>query len=192
MKTTIIGGVFFLIPLAVIAILLQKVFELSMLVAAPLDKLIPIERVAGVALANLLAIILILVVCFLAGLIARDGLASKQVKRLDEAMIDIVPGYAVIKGRLAGVAGEDAEQSLFKAVLVHFDDYDQIAFEVEESEGKCTIFLPEAPNARSGSTVIVDAERVTYLTDTPRKAAKLMRSLGRGSLQVADKHANTV
>lgn len=186
MKTTIIGGVFFLVPLAVIAILLQKVFELSMMVAAPLDKLFPLERIGGVAIANLLAILLILVVCFLAGLVARGGLASKQVKRLDEAMIDIVPGYAVIKSMLAGVAGDGTQHALLKAVLVRFDDYDQIAFEVEVSEDKCTIFLPDAPSARSGSTLILDADRVTYLKVTPHKVAKLMRSLGRGSLQVAD------
>ena len=68
MKTTILGGALFLVPLAFVAIVLGKAFEVSMLLAAPLDGLIPLERVAGIALANIIAIVLILAICFAAGL----------------------------------------------------------------------------------------------------------------------------
>lgn len=187
MKTTILGGIIFLVPLAFLAIILQKVFELSMVVAAPLNRFIPVEHFAGIAFANLLAILLILFVCFLAGLVARRGMFSRRLKQLDNALFDAVPGYAVVKGMASGIGGDESGNSLFQPVLVRFDDFEQIAFEVEQSDDKSTIFLPGSPSAASGSTVIVESDRITPLNLPPHKAVSLLRAMGRGSLSVTQR-----
>lgn len=184
MKTTILGGILFLIPLAVVSIVLGKAFQLSMLVAQPLDTIIPIESVAGVAFVNILAIILILMICFLAGVIARSGLLSSQVGKLDEFLINVMPGYAVAKGMLGSVAHDEDIARVLKPVLVRFDDYQQIAFELERNESNATLFLPGSPSAWSGTTVIVDLERVQMLNLATHQAVKLLRVLGRGSLDL--------
>ena len=49
-KTTIIGGLIFLIPIVVLSVILGKALKIMMVVAEPLDKLIPIESIGGVAL----------------------------------------------------------------------------------------------------------------------------------------------
>lgn len=54
-KTTIIGGLLFLVPVGVLIIVLAKVVDLMLLVAEPLADLIPLDSVAGVALANIMA-----------------------------------------------------------------------------------------------------------------------------------------
>ncbi|AXI45759.1 hypothetical protein C1J03_06760 [Sulfitobacter sp. SK012] len=190
MKRTILIGVLFLVPLAFVAIILQKVFEISMVVAAPLDALIPFERIAGIAFANILAIFLILLVCYLAGLIAHKGWFSKRLNKLDNILIDTLPGYAAIKGMISGVAGDEGQDALMKPVLVRFDDYEQIAFEVEHLGDKSVIFLPGSPSAGSGATVIVESHRVSPLDLPPHKAVSLLRVLGRGSLKVTQKQAD--
>ncbi len=70
MKTTILGGLLFLVPLAFLAIVLGKAFQVSMLLVDPIDAVIPIETLAGIAFIDGMAIALILVVCFLAGFAA--------------------------------------------------------------------------------------------------------------------------
>lgn len=70
MKTTILGGLLFLVPLAFLAIVLGKAFQVSMLLVDPIDAVIPIETLEGIAFIDGMAIALILVVCFLAGLAA--------------------------------------------------------------------------------------------------------------------------
>jgi uncharacterized membrane protein len=180
-KTTILGGVLFLVPLAFIAIVLGKAFEVSKVVARPLDGLIPLEHVGGVALANIIAIILILVVCFAAGLAARAEFFSKRVGRLDNILIDLMPGYAVAKGVVGGVAGTDDAASVLIPVLVRFDDYDQIAFEVERMADRSVVFLPGSPSAWSGASIIVDVARVTKLDLPPHQAVSLLRVMGRGT-----------
>jgi len=183
MKSTILGGVLFLVPLVVVAIILQKAFEISKKVAAPIDRLIPIESFAGVALANILAVILIVIVCFLAGTIARGPWFAERAKKLDNTLVLAVPGYAIIKEMIAGIADKDGGHSNVLPVLVRFDDYEQIAFQIEASEERCTIFLPDSPDGRSGASVIVDASRVTPLNLQSHQIISLMRALGRGSLK---------
>ena len=183
MKTTILGGLLFLVPVAVLAMVIGKSFQLSMALAEPVDKLIPIDTVAGIAFVNIIALILILLVCYLAGLAARIGLLSSRLERLDGLLIDFVPGYAVTKSVIGSVAQEEDVQRVLKPVTVAFDDYEQIAFEIERDETRAIVFLPGAPSAWSGSTVAVDLARVKVLNLPTHQAVKLMRVLGRGSLK---------
>lgn len=181
MKTTIMGGILFLVPVVFIALILGKAFELSMLVAGPLDNLIPEETIAGIALANIIAIVLILVVCFVAGLAAHYGPIAERVKRVEDMLIDILPGYVVAKGVVGGVTKNDKAESVLRPVLVRFDDYEQLAFEVERFDDKVVVFLPGAPSAWSGVSLVVDAERVSHVNLPPHKVVSLLRVLGRGT-----------
>jgi uncharacterized membrane protein len=186
MKTTILGGVLFLVPIAVIAVILGKVFQISMMIVEPLDRIIPIDSFAGVAFVNVLAIVLILLVCFLGGLLARYGWLAERIGKVDGLLIDLMPGYAVAKGVIGSVAKEDDITALLKAVVVRFDDYDQIAFEIERDATKAVIFLPGSPSTWTGATIVVDLDRVTEMNMPTHKTMKLMRLLGRGSLSAID------
>ncbi|WP_282128125.1 DUF502 domain-containing protein [Roseobacter litoralis] len=182
MKTTILGGILFLAPLAVIAILLGKVYQIGLLVAAPVDQLIPVTQIGGLALVNILAIIMILVVCFLAGLVARSQFMRMRVSKIDDLLIDVIPTYAVFKGMLGSMSGSEDVAALMKPVVVKFDDYDQIAFETERDETQAVLFIPGSPSAWSGTTAIVTLDRVQSLDLPTHQAVKLMRVMGRGTL----------
>ncbi len=182
MKLTLIGGVLFLAPLAVLAILAAKVFEISKLVAEPLNRLIPVDRVVGLALVDVIAVVLIIAFCYVAGLLATRSALAGRMERIDGFLIDAVPGYAVFKGTISGVTGHEGAGSLMTPVMVSFDDYDQIAFRIESAGDTCVVFLPGAPSAWAGSSVIVAADRVRDLNIPVHQAVRLMRVLGRGSL----------
>jgi uncharacterized membrane protein len=184
MKTTILGGALFLVPLVFVVLILSKAFEISMLLAAPIERLIPLNRVAGVALADLLAILLIIFVCYLAGLAAHFGPIAARVKRVEDLLIDILPGYVIAKGVVGGVTKNDTAKSVLHPVMVSFDDYDQIAFEIERFDNKAVVFLPGAPSAWSGASVVVDLARVKKLDLPPHKVVSLLRVMGRGTSEV--------
>ena len=86
-------------------------------------------------------------------------------------------------GPASGAPWEDAErEKTLKTVLAKFDDYSQIAFEVERlSDGRAIVFLPGAPDAWSGSTVVVDADRITPLDLKSLEVVRLAKNLGKGS-----------
>lgn len=180
-RATLIGGALFLIPLVFIGIVLGKAYEYSMKVAGPIGRLLQIESVGGLALVELLAMVLIVVVCLCAGLLARAQFIRHRVDRLDAILIELIPGYSIAKSMVAGMDKEGGAAGALKPVLARFDDYSQIAFEVERLGDTVVIFLPGAPGAWSGSSLVVEAGRITPLDIPPHQVAGLMRVLGRGS-----------
>lgn len=180
-RTTIIGGIFFLIPFAFLMIVLTKAHEIGLMVAKPIERLMPIERVVGIALADVLAMILVLALCFLAGLLARVGMFHRRVERVDGILIELIPGYAVAKSSLHGVTGKSGTQDHLVPVLVEFDDHKMIAFEVERTSLGVMVFLPGAPSPWAGSTALIEPERIQPLDLSVTQVTRLLRVLGRGS-----------
>ena len=58
-KTTIVGGLIFLVPVIVLSIILGKAFEITKTIVGPLVTMIGVKIFAGVGLATLLAILVI-------------------------------------------------------------------------------------------------------------------------------------
>lgn len=185
MKSIILRGALFLIPIIFLFMILTKAFEISTMLARPAGKIFPLDHVAGILLVDVLAVVLIVLACLLAGLIAKRGRLFGHMSRLDDFLIDILPGYAVTKGIIGGVADEKNAVSVLRPVLVRFDDYEQMAFEVERLEDRSVIFLPGSPSAWSGSSLIVDADRVTDLNLPPHQVVSLLRVMGRGSAKLS-------
>lgn len=180
-ENTIIGGLVFMVPIIVIIMILGKAFELMLKVARPIEKLIPIESIGGIAFVNLLAMFAILVVCFVAGVIARSPLAKKFYQTIDSGLLAI-PGYAFIKAYTDSMKLGETEAKSMQPVLVRFDDNSQLGFEVERLDnGQVVIFLPGAPDPWAGTVVYFEAGRVKKLDLSASEAISNIRRLGRGS-----------
>ena len=185
-KTTIIGGLVFLVPLVIVVAIVGKALEIMLLVAKPFDKFIPADAIGGVAMANVLALLAIAISCFIAGILARSALAKRAYHALDEALLT-VPGYAFIKGFTDSMNSSEKAAKGFQPVFVQFDDNAQIGFEVERTGGKnVVVYLPGAPNPWSGSVAYFNATRVKQLDMSVAQAFQNIRQLGRGSTQYSD------
>jgi len=188
-KNTILNGMLLLVPLAVLMVILGKVFEFARVIAKPMEQFFPMDRVVGVLLTNLLAAALLIASCYVIGFGAKRGILGKGLQRLDNFFFDIIPGYAVIKGVSEGFAKADDQTPSLTPVLVSFDDYKQIAYEIERSDDLVVVFLPGSPSAWSGSSVAVSADRVSRLNLSFNQATGLIRKMGRGTLaQTSHKH----
>ena len=72
LRTTLVGGIIFLIPLVFVVAVLGKALQITKSVAVPIGNLIPIESVAGVAIVPILMTVILFLSCFLAGVAARS------------------------------------------------------------------------------------------------------------------------
>ena len=126
-KTTILGGIIFLIPFVIVVVVLGKAYQIMMHVAEPMSGWIPIDEVGGIALANILALIAIVLSCFVFGLAARSAPAKKLYRALD-ATLSSVPGYAFVKAIADSVTRREEHTNGFIPVIVRFDDSAQISF----------------------------------------------------------------
>ena len=130
LRMTIVGGVFFLAPFVVLLIIITKAFQIIRVVTVPLAERLPVESLIGLETPRILAVVLLIVVCFLTGLFAKTSLAKKLVNWLETVLLSNLPGYTYFKNlgeEAAGLAPAHGQQ----AVIVRFDDASQIGFIVE-------------------------------------------------------------
>ncbi len=179
-KTMIIGGLIFLVPFGIVLLVFGKVFGVSLRLAQPLADRIHVELVAGVALVDILAVVIILVACFVAGIAATSTKGQRVYRKLDEWLLNLVPRYAFVKSMTDSLGGQ--AESVLKPVLVRFDDLVQMAFEVERGpDDFVTVYLPGAPDPWSGSVAHVSSDRVEPLHGDFASVIKRLRNIGRGS-----------
>ena len=97
LQTTILGGAFFLMPIVVLAYLFNKAFDFARRGLKPVAKVIPDQLVSGTTMETIMAMCLIVLLCFLAGLFARTLMAQKFTSKLESAMLSKVPAYDYLK-----------------------------------------------------------------------------------------------
>ncbi len=180
-KATLVGGVVFLVPVVVLLVLLSKAVGLLRRLAQPLADHLPLDTVAGLVVADALVILLLVVACFLAGLLAHLSFASHFLKRAETGILWRVPGYGFIKALTESIDSRGGSSSGMRPVLIHFDDSAQLAFEIERlADGRCVVFVPSAPEPRGGSVSVMDPQRVEPLPISFAAAVRALRALGRG------------
>jgi len=178
--TTVIGGLVFLVPVVVITMILAQALEFMMMVAQPLAAWFPVDTIGGVALANILAAVALVLVCFIGGLIARSGVVRNVVDTLETKILMKVPGYVLIKGMFSGLS-DTANQQL-APVLVAFGDASRVGLEIERTrDGHVVVSLPRSPNPWSGEVFILPAERVRRLDLSMGWYVEYVERFGQGS-----------
>jgi uncharacterized membrane protein len=179
--TTVLGGVLFLVPFVMVVVLLGKGFMIMRTMAEKVHMFLPWDSVAGMPIVDLLAVLILISCCFIAGLVAGSGWGRALQKRIDDLLLQFVPGYAWIKGMTSNVSKEEVT-AMLKPVWIRLDDQYQVGFEVERCEdGLVAIFLPGAPDPRTGTLSYVESDRVVGLALSFSEVSRNFRRLGLGS-----------
>jgi uncharacterized membrane protein len=180
-KTTVLGGLLFLFPIVFIAAIIGKALEVTNKLSAPLAGLLSVDSIGGLAVVELLALVILVLICFLAGLAARTALAGKLAQSLETKVLGKIPAYTLLKSKAESVLRPEDIAGMCP-VLGRFDDSWQLAFEIERmAGGKVVVFLPGGPDPWSGSVCVMTEDRITPLDLTVKSAADIMKRLGKGS-----------
>ena len=180
-RTTIVGGILFLAPFAIILIVLSKVFQLAVKVVVPVAELLPFHSLIGLRTPWILATLLLLAVCFGAGALAKTAAARRLVNWLETAVLSNLPGYSFLKGVGEEFAGNEPSDR-YESILLRQDDGCLLGFLVERlGNGQSVVFLPGAPKPWDGDVMIVEDERVTVLTSSSKAVVKCLQQLGAGA-----------
>ncbi len=186
LKTTIVGGVLFLAPFAVVLFVLGKVFAWAVKVVMPLAEALPFHSLIGLRTPWIIATLLLLLVCFAAGLLARTAAARRTVNWLETAVLSNLPGYSFMKGVGEEFAGSEPSES-YESVMVQLDDGCLLGFLVERLDnGYTVVFLPGAPKPWDGDVMIVEDRRVVPLTRSTKAVVNCLRRLGAGAGELVE------
>lgn len=186
LRATLRGGILFLMPLVVLAVVLNKAIAFVTSVIRPLADRIPDSLGLGSAKVAVLAGVFILVVCFLAGLLSRTAIARRQVKMLEESILSYLPGYEFLKQEGASVLGEDAAK-VQDVVLVRIGNSFRIGLRTEDiGDNWHSIFVPNSPNPHGGGVFIVEKSHVFSCNTPLASALQALRRSGAGADWAAD------
>ncbi len=176
-KTTILGGVLVILPLWLSALLLAKALAGVFALLAPVTAQLPPD----LHLRRVVAILIVVAACFVAGLVIRTGPGLRAKSVLDRYLLERIPGYTLLRGLAGRITGQE-ESETFAAALVEIEEALVPAFIVEEHpDGRYTVFVPSVPTPAAGTVYILDRARV-HLVDVPfAKAVSVISKWGAGS-----------
>jgi uncharacterized membrane protein len=178
-RTTLVGGLVFLAPLIVLVILAAKAGKFLQRLAAPLLRVLPVGTIAGHLVLDVIVILCLVLACFLGGLVAHFSLANRFIAKAEANVLWRIPGYGIIKGLTSSLDPRAMPELL--PVVVHFDDYSQVAFEVDRTpDGRRVIYLPSAPEPRTGSVIVMDPQQVEPLPSSFMATVAAIRAVGHG------------
>jgi uncharacterized membrane protein len=173
----LIGGALVVLPIYLAVLLLLKGMQAVVGLVRPVAKLLPEWLPAE----NILALLLVLVVCFVVGLAVRTRAGRKISSRLEMSVLGKIPGYTTIRGLTQRLAGE-ANENVWKPALVEIEDALVPAFIIEaHDDGRFTVFVPSVPTPFAGAVYILDAKRVHPIDVPFAQALQSMSKWGSGS-----------
>ena len=177
LKSTLLGGLVVLVPLAVLSAVVGWIVNVSIKVIVPVFDWLPDHSVGGVSLAVLAAVGTLVGVCFAAGLCAELAVIRSLRECADQLAL-FVPGYALMKHAGANLVGIE---SPLKTVLVQFEASWQLGFLMETlADGRHVVFIPGVPKALVGAFHIIAADRVQVLAMSVSAALDVLSRLGVG------------
>ena len=122
---------------------------------------------------TIIAVCLIVLLCFLAGLFARTLMAQKFTSKLESAMLSKVPAYDYLKQAGSSMMGL-GEMAEHPVVLAQLGGAWRLGVQTDIVHGGlAAVFIPNSPNTFSGSVFFVARDRVQQL-DVP--LARALRS----------------
>src|SRR5208337_2781878 len=144
-RTSLVGGILFMLPIVLMAIIIGKALAIADKIVGPLAAHLPEDSVFGLDMPRLMAIGLLVLFCFLAGVFARTKLAQKGVIWLETTVLSNLPGYEFFKNLSGNLLGHETKQT-FPTVLARIEDAWQLGFLIERLEdGQVAVFVPGTP-----------------------------------------------
>jgi uncharacterized membrane protein len=187
LKATLVGGLLFLVPLALVLLALKHIFAFVKKVLAPVLAVLPQHSVGGVALATIVAVALILLMCLLVGLFARTRYGRGLTAWFEDSLLGGLPQYRMVKGLADSLTHVEGAEGL-RPVLVSMEGGWQLAYLMEPLDnGWLVVFIPQAPTPMSGNVMYLPPERVRPLEMGMAVAMQLVRKLGLGSSKALEK-----
>ena len=181
LKTSVVGGLFVLLPLLVLYLLLAELLQLVVELATPIADLFPKGTFDKLNTPVLMALILIVGASFLFGLALRSMNLRRLGLWIEHSMLGRLPMYNAVKSLSRGLVGAKEEGVFRPAVLNSPDGSREIVYVIEDhGDGQVTILIPWAPASFAGTVKIMGSERIEMLDASLGDTSRVLSHWGVG------------
>ncbi len=177
LKTTLIGGIVVLAPLYLLVLLLLEALMGAKQLLAPVIAAIP----AAAEFPGLVALLVILVAAFVAGILVRTGPGQRAFEAIQLQVLEKVPGYRMLRNAVSGIGSDDTTGALAPA-LVEIEEALVPALIVEElPDGQFVVLVPSVPTPIAGALYILPPARVHRVNVPLRRLLQVYARWGEGT-----------
>ena len=183
--TTLLGGLTVILPITLLFIVARLVFNFFRGIVKPISTLGPLVGMENELLVDLTAIGVLLLFCFIVGLIVRTSAGSALVNFIERRFLFKLPFYKLFKQTVLQFLGQK-EIPFSKVVLV--DPFgagtQMLGFVADEhADGNFTVFVPTGPNPTNGFVFHMLPDQVKHTKMKPEDAMRTIIGVGIGSSQ---------
>jgi uncharacterized membrane protein len=171
------GLVQFLLPVTILLYIFEKVFTLIQGFIEPIKSHLPKERIFGIGMFTLITILIVLLVCYIAGVLSTNKNVKSFLAFIDDNVLVFIPGYALLKTE----ANENIKNTDNKWKVVVINDDGDLKYGIEvnkRSDGYSLLFFPEPPDAKSGEMKMVLESKFKRIDLPVSKLSKIIRNYG--------------
>jgi uncharacterized membrane protein len=190
LRTTLLGGFLIVLPIMILLIVLNWMFESLTGYIRPITNLLIETARVNEFVASFLAVFLIILVFFLVGLLIKTEIGKVSFQTFENKFLAKIFGYKIIKETVLQIFGE--EKNVFKAVaLVKLFGNETLmtAFVTDEHpDGSYTVFIPSGPAPTAGFVYHVQKEQITIVDVPVDQALRTILSLGAGSKKLIEQY----
>ncbi len=177
------GIIQFLLPIIILIFIFEKALSITQSIIQPLKSHLPEHRIFGVGMFTLISILIIVIVCYVAGLLSDRKYIKAFLNFIENNLLVFIPGYSMLKSS-ADATVENANNN-WKVVMINEDDDWSFGIEVEKHpDGYSMIFFPEPPDAKSGDMKLMQEAKFKRINFPVNKLEKIIRNYGHGSTEI--------
>jgi len=158
-KTTIIGGLVVIVPIAILAYAIGEIFLTLIEITTPLTAWMPFHPAVTALIASTAAIASTIAICFFAGLILNTLWGNAVRNWLEKTIFSRIPMYSALKGLTQRFAGIEHAGFPVIEVDLYGSECRVLGVAVEQlPDGRQAVYIPSSPVATVGQMIIVPVE----------------------------------
>jgi len=184
LKTTLLGGLFVLLPLMLLWLGLKEIGGLLEMMAAPIADLLadlfPPGAFENLTAPGVVATVLIIATSLILGLAARSAWLRSIGRRIEHSVLNKVPMYRMLKIISSSLIGSDSGE-VCPALIADGSGGGDPCYVIEKHrDGRATVLLPWSPASFAGSIKVVQQSDLEYLSCSLDEFSRSLSQIGVG------------
>ncbi|MCR4337110.1 MAG: DUF502 domain-containing protein [Candidatus Omnitrophica bacterium] len=190
-KTSLLGGVTVILPLAITLIILRWIFNFVTGLLDPFTGLIVARADIKKIIADIIVMSAILIFCFIVGALVKTGVGRFFHGVIEKRIFSIAPGYNLIRETILQLLG-GKKAPFSQVVLVELSNSGTLVtgFITDDNESVSdyvTVFIPTAPTPAGGMVFHIHRKYVHKVDVSMEQAMRSVITCGVGSHELLAK-----
>ena len=177
-KTRVLAGVIFLIPLFAVLLLIQKLWKTLHGAGNYLVQLLGLNSLLGSRSVAIATAVLLALLFYFFGWLVKFSSLNRVRDWMEMSLLQYIPGYLNYRAQLQEKI--NPKQDLRVPVYVNTVSGKRPGLLIEEQAEDAIVFFPNSPDSNNGEVLIIPSHQVTKLDISASSFIKSLQKFGKG------------